>query len=62
MNDRLGSLIESTIFVVLFCAVYWILGFIILKTFKKEIRNSTGYTICIVSGFLFKRFLVNILL
>ena len=61
MNDRLGSLIESTFFVMLFCAVYWILGFIIFKTFKKEIRNSTGYTICIVGGFLFKRFLINIL-
>jgi len=61
MDQRLGGLIESTIFVVIFCALYWILGFVILKIFKKEIRNSTGYTICIIGGFLFKRFLINIL-
>jgi len=61
MNDRFGSLIESTIFIVVFCFIYWFVGFIILKLFKKEIRNSTGYTICIIGGFLFKRLLINLL-
>jgi positive regulator of sigma E activity len=64
MNEtsaRFGSLLESAIFVVVFVAIYWTLGFLIKKLFNKEIRNSTGYTICIVGGFLAKRFLITIL-
>jgi len=60
-SARFGGLIESLIFVFLFLAIYWTLGFLIKKLFNKEIRNSTGYTICIVGGFLAKRFLITIL-
>jgi len=60
-SARFGGLIESLVFVFLFLAIYWILGFLIKKLFNKEIRNSTGYTICIVGGFLAKRFLITIL-
>ena len=61
MNEtsaRLGGLFESAIFVVAFVSIYWFLGLIIKKIFNKEIRNSTGYTICIIGGFLAKRFLI----
>jgi short subunit fatty acids transporter len=61
MNDRLGIFIESIIFIIVFCFIYWFLGFIILKLFKKEIRNSTGYTICVIGAFLFKRLLIDLL-
>mgnify|MGYP003637709126 FL=1 len=60
-SARLGGLFESAIFVVVFVAIYWLLGFIIKKIFNKEIRNSTGYTICIIGGFLTKRFLITVL-
>jgi len=60
-SARFGGLIESLVFVFLFLAIYWTLGFLIKKLFNKEIRNSTGYTICIVGGFLAKRFLITIL-
>lgn len=58
ISARFGGLLESLVFIILFVAIYWILGFIIKKIFNKEIRNSTGYTICIVGGFLAKRFLI----
>jgi len=64
MNEtsaRLGGLIESLIFVIIFVVIYWLLGFFIKKIFNKEIRNSTGYTICVVGGFLAKRFLITML-
>ena len=64
MNEtsaRLGGLIESLIFVIIFVVIYWLFGFIIKKIFNKEIRNSAGYTICVVGGFLAKRFLITML-
>jgi len=60
MDGRIKGLLESTVFVVLFCLIYWIIGFFIKKTFNKEIRNSFGYTVCIVLGFVSKRFLIII--
>ena len=42
MKTRLEGLIESFVVIVILLAIYWIAGFIILKLFKKEIRNDKG--------------------
>ena len=61
MNNKLKHLIEGAIFVLFFLAIYWFIGFIIKKIFNREIRNTTGYTICVVGGFVSRRFLITLL-
>ena len=43
MKTRLEGLVESFIVIAILLAIYWIVGFIIFKLFKKEIRNDKGY-------------------
>ena len=59
MKTRTESLIESLFVVALLLAVYWILGFVIFKLFKKEIRNEKGYLACIIGGFILKRVIIS---
>ena len=61
MNNKLKHLIEGAIFVLFFLAIYWFIGFIINKIFNREIRTTTGYTICVVGGFVSRRFLITLL-
>ena len=50
---------ESFAVIVILLAIYWIVGFIIFKLFKKEIRNEKGYLACIIGGFILKRALIS---
>ena len=59
MKTRTESLIESFVVIAILLAVYWILGFIIFKLFKKEIRNEKGYSACIIGGFILKRAIIS---
>lgn len=59
MKTRTESLIESLFVVALLLAVYWILGFVVFKLFKKEIRNEKGYLACIIGGFILKRVIIS---
>ena len=54
MKTRGESLMESFAVIVILLAIYWIVGFIIFKLFKKEIRNEKGYLACIIGGFILK--------
>ena len=59
MKTRGESLIESFIVIVILLPIYWGAGFIILKLFKKEIRNEKGYLACIIGGFILKRAIIS---
>ena len=59
MKTRGESLMESFAVIVILLAIYWIVGFIIFKLFKKEIRNEKGYFACIIGGFILKRALIS---
>jgi len=61
MKTRGESLIESFIVIAILLAIYWIVGFIIFKLFKKEIRNEKGYLACIIGGFILKRGLISLM-
>ena len=61
MKTRLEGLIESFVVIVILLAIYWIAGFIILKLFKKEIRNDKGYIACIIGGFILKRAIISVM-
>jgi len=50
---------ESFVVIAILLAVYWIVGFIIFKLFKKEIRNEKGYLACVIGGFILKRVLIS---
>ena len=50
---------ESFIVIAILLAIYWGAGFIILKLFKKEIRNEKGYLACIIGGFILKRAIIS---
>ena len=52
MKTRFESLVESFVVIAILLAIYWIIGFIIFKIFKKEIRNEKGYIACIIGGFI----------
>jgi len=59
MKTRGESLMESFAVIVILLGIYWIVGFIIFKLFKKEIRNEKGYLACIIGGFILKRALIS---
>ena len=61
MKTRLEGLIESFVVIIILLAFYWIAGFIILKLFKKEIRNDKGYIACIIGGFILKRAIISVM-
>ncbi|MDC3397535.1 hypothetical protein OAW70_00345 [Candidatus Pelagibacter ubique] len=61
MKTRLEGLIESFVVIIILLAIYWIAGFIILKLFKKEIRNDKGYIACIIGGFILKRAIISVM-
>mgnify|MGYP001227196501 len=61
MKTRFESLVESFVVIAILLAIYWIIGFIIFKIFKKEIRNEKGYIACIIGGFILKRTLISAL-
>mgnify|MGYP006136629277 CR=1 FL=1 len=58
---RFKTLLESLIIIAILVSVYWLLGFVILKLFNKEIRTEKGYGACIIGGFILKIFLINLL-
>ena len=59
MKTRLEGLIESFIVIAILLAIYWLAGFIIMKIFKKEIRNDKGYLACIIGGYILKRAIIS---
>ena len=59
MENRLKGLIESFIVIVILLLIYWTLGFLIKKLFNFEIRHQYGYLVCIIGGFILKRFLLS---
>ena len=61
MKTRFESLVEDFVIIAILLAIYWVLGFIILKIFKKEIRTGAGYTACVIGGFILKISLVSLL-
>ena len=61
MEGRFKGLIESFIVIALLLIIYWVVGFIVLKLFNKEIRTNAGYFICIISGFILKRAIIILL-
>ena len=61
MKTRLEGLIESFVIIIILLAIYWIAGFIILRLFKKEIRNDKGYIACIIGGFILKRAIISVM-
>ena len=61
MKTRLEGLIESFVVIIILLTIYWIAGFIILKLFKREIRNDKGYIACIIGGFILKRAIISVM-
>tara|TARA_B110000503_G_scaffold51085_1_gene82583 strand:- start:396 stop:584 length:189 start_codon:yes stop_codon:yes gene_type:complete len=61
MKTRLEGLIESFVVIIILLVIYWIAGLIILKLFKKEIRNDKGYIACIIGGFILKRAIISVM-
>jgi len=61
MKTRLEGLVESFIVIAILLAIYWLAGFIIMKLFKKEIRNDKGYLACIIGGFILKRAIISLM-
>ena len=61
MENSLIKILESFLFVAVFLAIYWVIGFFCKSTFDFEIRSDKGYTIVVVGGFIFKIVLVKIL-
>jgi hypothetical protein len=59
MKTRFESLVESFVVIAILLALYWIVGFIVFKLFKKEIRNDKGYIACIIGGFILKRAIIS---
>ena len=59
MKTKFESLVESFVVIAILLALYWIVGFIVFKLFKKEIRNDKGYIACIISGFILKRAIIS---
>tara|TARA_B100001057_G_scaffold426813_1_gene451193 strand:- start:1334 stop:1534 length:201 start_codon:yes stop_codon:yes gene_type:complete len=60
--NRFSGTIEGFIFALVLSALYWLVGFIIFRVIKKEIRTGTGYTICIIGGFVLNRTLPKLLM
>ena len=46
---RFKTLLESLIIIAILVSVYWLLGFVILKLFNKEIRTEKGYAMILNS-------------
>ena len=61
MGDRLKNFLESLIIIAILLAIYWVLGFLILKVFGKEIRTEKGYGACVIGGFILKYALISLL-
>ena len=61
LEGRITNVLEGLTIGLIFCGLYWLIGVIIKKTFKIEIRMKTGYTICLLAGFLLPRILITYL-
>ena len=62
LGNRFSGTIEGLIFALILSVLYWLLGFLIFKIIKKEIRTGTGYVICIIGGFVLNRTLPKLLM
>jgi len=58
--DRLNNTLDAIFLGVIFCLIYWGVGFFCKSTFGFEIRNSKGYTICLVLGYVVPRVIINL--
>ena len=58
---RFKMFLESLIIIAILVSIYWLLGFIILKLFNKEIRTDKGYVACVIGAFILKIVLINLL-
>ncbi len=59
MVDRIIQALEGVTVALFFCGLYWLIGLIIKNIFNIEIRHRTGYTICLIIGFLLHLFLIG---
>lgn len=62
LGNRFSGTIDGLIFALVLSALYWLVGFLIFKVIKKEIRTGTGYAICIIGGFVLNRTLPKLLM
>jgi len=61
MEIRIINAMEGAVGALIFCGLYWLIGLIIKNAFNIEIRHRTGYTVCVITGFLLHRFLITYL-
>jgi len=62
MENRFSGTLSGFIFALFLTAIYWFIAFIILRIFNIEIRNSIGYGVCIIGGFLSNRIIPVLIL
>ncbi len=62
MENRFSGTLSGFIFALFLTAIYWFIGFIILRIFNIEIRNSIGYGVCIIGGFVGNRIIPVLIL
>ena len=55
LEKRFSGAVEGLILALILSGLYWVIGFLILKILKKEIRTGTGYAICVIGGFVLNR-------
>jgi|TARA_B110000971_G_C19869256_1_gene435357 hypothetical protein len=60
LGNRFSGTLEGLIFAIVLSALYWVIGFLVLKIIKKEIRTGTGYAVCLIGGFVLNRTLPKI--
>ena len=56
MENITWNALEGIIFALILTGIYWVIGLICKSIFGFEIRKQIGYIICIVAGFLLRRF------
>ena len=61
MDESLKDVLEKITIGAVFLLIYWFIGLIIYKLYKKEIRSDLGYAKCIIAGFILETFFPNLL-
>ena len=62
LGNRFSGTIDGLIFALVLSALYWLVGYLIFKFLKKEIRRNSGYAVCVIGGFVLNRTLPKLLM
>ena len=61
MHNLLIKFLEIALFGLVFCGIYWVVGFFCKSTFGFEIRSERGYAIAMFAGFISRVIIVKFL-